>query len=144
MSNMDKATKEIMAVFDEMYQEDILDEDIFDSIASVKAPAKAADAKALVDVSDAKALAGKRKLEQELEPDQVMTTEEAVMLSLAASQYYTNQNTDGDYDDLAQSGTFGLNVYKKARDVLKPKYKELFDVKAIAKRFKTLANLACD
>ena len=91
-------------------------------------------------------LAGKRKLEpeQELEPDQVMTAEEAVMLALAASQYYTNQNTDGDHDDLARSGTFGWNVYKKARDVLKPKYKELFDVKAIAKRFKKLADNAWD
>ena len=140
MSNVNKATKEIMAVFNKMYQEDILDGDIFDSIDSVQAAAKAAD------VPDVPTLAGKRKLEQEqeLEPDQVMTTEEAVMLSLAASQYYTNQNTDGDYDDLAQSGTFGLNVYKKARDVLKPKYKELFDVKAIAKKFKKLADNAWD
>jgi hypothetical protein len=95
-------------------------------------------------------LAGKTKLEpeqelepeKELEPDQVMTMDEAVMLALAASQYYTNQNTDGDYDGLARSGTFGLNVYKKARDVLKPKYKDLFDVKAIAKRFKKLADNA--
>ena len=157
MSNMDKATKEIMAVFDEMYEEELLHEDTFDAIASAKtvdnASAKAVDnasVKAVDNASakaeDAKALAGKRKFEQEqeLEPDQVMTTEEAVMLALAASQYYTNQNTDGDYDDLAQSGTFGLNVYKKARDVLKPKYKELFDVKAIAKRFKTLANMTWD
>ena len=114
--------------------------EVLQEIADKKAAAKAAD------VPDVPTLAGKRKLEQEqeLEPDQVMTTEEAVMLSLAASQYYTNQNTDGDYDDLAQSGTFGLNVYKKARDVLKPKYKELFDVKAIAKKFKKLADNAWD
>jgi len=143
MSNVNKATKEIMAVFDKMYQEEILDGDFFDSIDSVQTAAKATKA---ADVPDVPTLAGKRKLEQEqeLEPDQVMTTEEAVMLALAASQYYTNQNTDGDYDGLARSGTFGLNVYKKARDVLKPKYKELFDVKAIAKRFKKLADNAWD
>ena len=178
MSNVNKATQEIMAVFDEMYEQEMLYVDTFDAIASASASAKAVDnasakAKAKAKAVEATALAieasaagmantktlsvetlaaakaveplaGKRKLEQELEPDQVMTTEEAVMLALAASQYYTNQNTDGDYDGLARSGTFGLNVYKKARDVLKPKYKELFDVKAIAKRFKKLADNAWD
>ena len=123
-------TQKIMAVFDEIRLDTMLHDDTFDTIASAKADNNK-----------------KRKLEsnQELEPEQVvMTTEEAVMLALAASQYYTNQNTDGDHDDLARSGTFGWNVYKKARDVLKPKYKELFDVKAIAKRFKKLADNAWD
>ena len=130
MSNVNKATKKIMAVFDEIRLDTMLHDDTFDTIASAK-----------VDNNK------KRKLEsnQELEPEQVvMTTDEAVMLALAASQYYTNQNTDGDYDGLARSGTFGWNVYKKARDVLKPKYKELFDVKAIAKSFKKLADNAWD
>ena len=123
-------TQKIMVVFDEIRLDTILHDDTFDTIASAKADNNK-----------------KRKLEskQELEPEQVvMTTDEAVMLALAASQYYTNQNTDGDHDDLARSGTFGWNVYKKARDVLKPKYKELFDVKAIAKGFKKLSDNAWD
>ena len=129
-------TQKIMAVFDEIRLDTMLHDDTFDTIASAKA-----------DNNKKRKLESNQELEpkQELEPEQVvMTTEGAVMLSLAASQYYTNQNTDGDHDDLARSGTFGWNVYKKARDVLKPKYKELFDVKAIAKKFKKLADNAWD
>ena len=117
-------TPKIMAVFDKIRLDTMLHDDTFDTIASAKADNNK-----------------KRKLESN---QVVMTTDEAVILALAASQYYTNQNTDGDHDDLARSGTFGWNVYKKARDVLKPKYKELFDVKAITKGFKTLAIMTWD
>ena len=133
MSNTHEATQEIVAVFKQMYMEELLPNDTFDAIAKASLEEDPAIEAKTVEPMGTR----KRKLEQE-----GMTTEEAVMLALAASQYYTNQHTDGDYELLALSGTFGLNVYKKARDVLKPKYKELFDVKAIAKRFKKLADNA--
>ena len=68
--------------------------------------------------------------------------DEAVDLALAASQYYVNQNTDGDFETLARAGAFAKSIYKKSRDELKPKYKEAFNVKAIAKAFHKLADEA--
>ena len=73
-----------------------------------------------------------------------LTMDEAVDLALAASQYYVNQNTDGDFDSLARAGAFAKSIYKKSRDELKPQYKEAFNVKAIAKAFHKLANEAWD
>ena len=130
--SMTKATAEIMAIFEKMAEEED-PEDTFVAIAEGD-DAKAGESK-------------KRKLsegddEKDGESKKLLTTDEAVDLVLAASQYYVNKNTDGDFDGLACAGGFGMMIYHKARDVLKPQYKEDFDVKAIAKGFNEMAKAA--
>ena len=123
-----KATAEIMAIFEKMYEEGEEVEETYDAIA--EGGVKAGSSK-------------KQKLAHTpTESNELLTTDEAVDLALAASQYYVNKNTDGDFDGLARAGGFAKIIYKKARDELKPQYKEDFDVKAIAKVFNKLANEA--
>ena len=123
-----KATAEIMAIFEKMYKDGEVVEDTYDAIA--EGDVKAGSSK-------------KQKLAHTpTESNELLTTDEAVDLALAASQYYVNQNTDGDFDSLARAGAFAKSIYKKSRDELKPKYKEAFNVKAIAKAFNKLANEA--
>ena len=129
---MTKATDEIMAIFEKMEEE----EDAEDTFVAI---AEGGDAK--------NGASKKRKLsegddEKDGESKKLLTTDEAVELALAASQYYVNKNTDGDFDGLACAGGFGMMIYHKARDVLKPQYKDDFDVKAIAKHFNKMAKAA--
>ena len=117
-----------MAIFEKMYEDGEAVEDTYAAIA--EGDVKAGSSK-------------KQKLAHTpTESNELLTTDEAVDLALAASQYYVNKNTDGDFDSLARAGGFALRVYKKARDELKPQYKEAFDVKAIAKVFNKLADEA--
>ena len=140
--SMTKATAEIMAIFEKMEEEEDT-EDTFVAIAEGDgAKAGASKKRKLSEGDDEKDGESKKLAGGEL--SELLTTDEAVELALAASQYYVNKNTDGDFDGLACAGGFGMMVYHKARDVLKPQYKDDFDVKAIAKHFNKMAKAAWD
>jgi len=129
MSSTKKATAEIMAIFEGMYNKDDENEDTAEGDDDdVKAAPSKKQKVAVRELLTTDVLAVR-------ELSELLTTDDAVELALAASQYYVNQNTDGDYDGLACAKSFGTAVYHKARDELKPQYKEAFDVKAIAKAF---------
>jgi hypothetical protein len=132
--SMTKATAEIMAIFEKMEEE----EDAEDTFVAI---AEGGDAK---DGASKKRKLSEGDDEKDGESKKLLTTDEAVDLVLAASQYYVNKNTDGDFDGLACAGGFGMMVYHKARDALKPQYKDDFDVKAIAKHFNKMAKAAWD
>jgi len=143
MSSTKKATAEIMAIFEGMYNKDDENEDTAEGDDDdVKAAPSKKQKVAVRELLTTDVLAV-RELSELLTTDvlavrelsELLTTDDAVELALAASQYYVNQNTDGDYDGLACAKSFGTAVYHKARDELKPQYKEAFDVKAIAKAF---------
>ena len=60
-----------------------------------------------------------------------MTTNEAAMLIAGASHFYVIQEIKWGHDDLLAGSAFSLQVYERARDELKPKHKDAFDVVAI-------------
>jgi len=64
-------------------------------------------------------------------PVAVMTADEAAMLIAGASHFYVIQEIKFGHDDLLAGSAFGLQVYERARDELKPKHKDAFDVAAI-------------
>ena len=61
----------------------------------------------------------------------VMTTDEAAMLIAGAAHFYVIQEIKFGHDDMFGGSAFGLQVYERARDELKPKHKAAFDVAAI-------------
>ena len=61
----------------------------------------------------------------------VMTTDEAAMLIAGAAHFYVIQEIKFRHDDLLAGSAFGLQVYERARDELKRKHKDAFDVAAI-------------
>ena len=63
--------------------------------------------------------------------DAGMTTDEAVVLMAGAAHFYAIQEIKFGHDDMLGGSAFGLQVYEMARDELKPKYKDAFDVAAI-------------
>ena len=64
-------------------------------------------------------------------PVAVMTTDEAAMLMAGAAHFYVIQEIKFGHDDMLGGSAFGLEVYERARDELKPKHKDAFDVAAI-------------
>ena len=64
-------------------------------------------------------------------PVAVMTADEAAMLMAGAAHFYVIQEIKFGHDDVLGGSAFGLQVYERARDELKPKHKAAFDVAAI-------------
>ena len=61
----------------------------------------------------------------------VMTADEAAMLMAGEAHFYVIQEIKFGHDDVLGGSAFGLEVYERARDELKPKHKDAFDVAAI-------------